>query len=166
MPIYVIRNSSNNSDHKIDTSLFVQKSYLRIIYIENNIEEDIDLRSQFRIKNSPDPISMREPTTKHYVNTIFKNDIDFKDIKLEKIKFVKVKYQPAVNEHMTPKVYVDDAQDEISLVGKNQGNDSNNHNLTIINSITLYTRAVNDNQVITKAYVDQFHQIMKDHDRI
>ena len=25
-------------------------------------------------------------------------------------------------------------------------------------SITLYTQAVNDNQVITKAYVDQFHQ--------
>ena len=34
--------SSNNSDNKIDTSLFVQKNYLRTIFIESNIEEDID----------------------------------------------------------------------------------------------------------------------------
>ena len=30
MPINVFGNSSNNSEHKIDTSLFVQKLYLRI----------------------------------------------------------------------------------------------------------------------------------------
>ena len=47
----VFGNSSNNSDNKIDTSLFVQKPYLRTTYIESNIEEDIDLKNQFRIKN-------------------------------------------------------------------------------------------------------------------
>ena len=36
--------SSNNSENKIDFPLFVQKSYLRTIYIETNIEEDIDLK--------------------------------------------------------------------------------------------------------------------------
>ena len=36
--------------------------------------------------------------------------------------------------------------------------DFSNINLTNINSITLKTQAVNDNQIITKAYVDQFHQ--------
>ena len=30
--------------------------------------------------------------------------------------------------------------------------------MTNINSTTLNTQAVNDNQVITKAYVDQFHE--------
>ena len=30
--------------------------------------------------------------------------------------------------------------------------------MTNINSKTLNTQAVNENQVITKAYVDQFHQ--------
>ena len=55
-------------------------------------------------------------------------------------------------------MYVDNATDEISLVRNNQDNDFNNHNLTNINSITLNTPAVIDNQVITKAYVDQFHQ--------
>ena len=55
MPINVFDNSSNNSDNKIDTSLFVQKPYLRHNFIEANIEEDIDLKNQFRIKNLPDP---------------------------------------------------------------------------------------------------------------
>ena len=60
MPINVFGNSnSNNSDTKIDTSLFVQKPYLRSNYIESNIEEDNDLKNQFRIKNLPDPISIR-----------------------------------------------------------------------------------------------------------
>ena len=39
----------------------------------------------------------------------------------------------------------------------NQDIDFNNENLTNINSITLNTQAVKDNQVITKTYVDQFH---------
>ena len=46
MPINEFGNSSskNNNCNKIDTSLFVQKSYLRTNYIESNIEEDIDLK--------------------------------------------------------------------------------------------------------------------------
>ena len=43
MPINVFGTSSNNSDNKIDTSLFVQNPYLMSNYIEANIEEDIDL---------------------------------------------------------------------------------------------------------------------------
>ena len=42
MPINVFGNSSNNSEKRIDTSLFVQKPYLRTNYVENNIEVDID----------------------------------------------------------------------------------------------------------------------------
>ena len=71
MPINVFGNSSNNSDNKIDTSLFVQKPYLRINYIESNIE-DIDLKNQYRIKNLPDPINMQEAASKNYVD----NSID------------------------------------------------------------------------------------------
>ena len=33
-----------------------------------------------------------------------------------------------------------------------------NFNFTNISSFTLNTQAVNDNEVITKAYVDQFHR--------
>ena len=45
MPINVFGNSPKNSEHKIDTSLFVQKPHLRINYIEAEIEEDIDLKN-------------------------------------------------------------------------------------------------------------------------
>ena len=74
MPNNVFGNSSNNSDHKIDTSLFVQNPYLRTNYIEPNIEEDIDLKNQNRIKNLPGPISIREAAPKNYVDNLF-NDL-------------------------------------------------------------------------------------------
>ena len=118
MPINVFGNSSNNSEQKIDTSLFVQKPYLRTNYIESSIEEDIDLKNQYRIKNLPDPISIKAAS----------------------------------------KNYVDTEIDQQSVVRNNQDNDFSNYNLTNINSITLNTQAVNDNEVITKFYVDEFHQ--------
>ena len=119
MPINVFGNSSNNSDNKIDTSLFVQKPYLRTNYIEADIEEDIDLKNQYRIKNLIDPINLHDACNKNYIDNII---------------------------------------DELSLVRNNKDNGFGNYNLTNINSITLNKQAENDNEVITKAYVDQFHQ--------
>ena len=99
MPINVFGNSSNNSEQKIDTSLFVQKPYLRTNYIESNIEEDIDLKSQYRIKNLPNPVSIGEAVSKQYVDnkfddpSIIKNTahVDFNDKNLDNVRFVKVK---------------------------------------------------------------------------
>ena len=72
MPINKIGNgNSHNNGNKIDTSLLVQKPYLRTNYVEINLEEDIDLRDQFRIKNLPDPISIREAASKKYVDNLF-----------------------------------------------------------------------------------------------
>ena len=66
MPINVFGNSnSHDSGNKIDTSIFVQKPYLRTNYIESNIEEDINLKNHFRIKKLPDPISIREAASKN-----------------------------------------------------------------------------------------------------
>ena len=166
MPINLFGNSSNNSEQKIDTFLFVQKPYLRTNYIESNIEEDIDLKNQYRIKNLPDPISIREAASKNYVDNLFndssilKNNahIDLNDRNITNARFIQVNQLPQIDSHLTAKLYVDNAVDESSLVRNNQDNDFNNNNLTNINSITLNTQAVNDNQVITKAYVDQFHQ--------
>ena len=52
MQINVFDNSSSSygNGNEIDTSLLVQKHYLRTNYIVSNIEEDIDLQNQFRIK--------------------------------------------------------------------------------------------------------------------
>ena len=166
MPINVFSNSSNNSEQKIDTSLFVQKPFLRTNYIEANIEEDIDLKNQFRIKNLPDPISIREAAPKHYVDNLFndasiiKNNahIDLNDRYITNARFIQVNQLPQIDSHLTAKLYVDNSIDEPSLVRNNQDNDFGNYNLTNINSITLNKQAENDNEVITKADVDQFHQ--------
>ena len=166
MPIKVFGNSSNNSEQKIDTSLFVQKPYLRTNYRESNIEEDIDLKNQFRIKNIPDPIRIREAASKNYANNLFNDpsiiknseQIDLNDRNITNARVIQVNQSPHIDSHLTAKVYVDTEIDQSSLVRKNQDNDFGNYNLTNINSITSNTQAVNDNQVITKAYVDHFHQ--------
>ena len=128
MPINVFGNSSNNSGKKIDTSLFVQKPYLRTNYIESNIEEDIDLKNQFRIKNLPDPISIGEPVSKSYVDnkfndpSIIKNTthIDLNDRNITNARFIQVNQLCQIDSHLTPKLYVDnaisDAIDESSLL--------------------------------------------------
>ena len=64
-------SSSNINGNEIDTNLFVQKPYLLTNYMESIIEEDIDLNNYFRIKNLPDPISVREAASKSYVGTLF-----------------------------------------------------------------------------------------------
>ena len=65
---------------------------------------------------------------------------------------------PQIDSHLTAKLYVDREIDQTSLVRNNQDNDFGNYNSTNINTITLNKQAENDNEVITKAYVDQFHQ--------
>ena len=166
MPINVFGNSSNNTNNKIDTSLFVQKPYLRTNYLESNIEEDIDLKNQYRIKNLPDPINIQHACTKNYADNLFndpsivKNNthIDLNDRNITNCRFLSVNQLPQIDSHLTAKLYVDNSIDESSIVRNNKDNDFNNYNLTNINSITLNTQAVNDDEVITKAYVDQFHQ--------
>ena len=166
MPKNVFGNSSNNSDNKIDTSLFVQKPYLRHNFREANIEEDMDLKNQFRIKNFSDPISIREAASKKYVYDLFNDPSiikniahkDLNDRNTTNARFIQVNQMPQIDSHLKAKLYVDNAIDEPSLVRNNKDNDFGNYNLTNINSITLSTQAANDNQVITKAYVDQFHQ--------
>ena len=50
MPINVFGNSLKKSEKKIDTSLFVQKTFSRRYYLESIIEDDIDLKKQNNIK--------------------------------------------------------------------------------------------------------------------
>ena len=166
MPNNVFGNFSDNSDNKIDLSLFVQKPYLRTNDIESNIEEDIDLKNQFKIKNLPDPDSIREAASKNYVDNFFNDPsilrntehFDLNDRNITNARFIHVNQWPQIDSHLTAKQYVDTEIDQPSIVRNNQDNEFNSNNLTNINSITLNKKAENDNEVITKAYVDQFHQ--------
>ena len=126
MPINVFVNSSSSHDigNKIDTSLFVQKPYLRHNYIEADIEEDIDLKNQFRIKNLPDPISIREACSKNYVDNLFNEPsilkstthIDLNDRNITNVRFIQVNQLPQIDSYLTAKLYVDNAIDKSSLV--------------------------------------------------
>ena len=80
---------------------------------------------------------------------------DLNDRNITNARFIQVNQ---VDSHLSANLNVDNAIDEISLVRNNQDKDFNNYNLTNINSITLNKQAENDNEVITKSYVDQFHQ--------
>ena len=166
MPINVFGNSSNNATNKNDTSLFVQKPYLRTNYIESNIEEDINLKNQYKIINLQDPSDTNDACDKNYVDnlvndpSIVRNDahIDLNDRNITNCRFLSVNQLPQIDSHLTAKLYVDNSIDETSIVRNTRDNDFNNYNLTNIKSITLNKQAENDKEVITKAYVDQFHQ--------
>ena len=80
------------------------------------------------------------------------------DTKITNARFFQVNQLPQIDSQSTAKIYVDNATDEVSVVRNNQDNDFNNNNLTIINSIILNKQAENDIEVVTKSYVDQFHQ--------
>ena len=135
MPINVFGNSNSNDNNvKIDTLLFVQKHYLRTNYIETNIKEDIDLKNQSRIKNLPNPLSIRDACSKNYVDNLFNDPsivkntahIDLNDRNTTNARFTQVNQMPQIDSHLTAKLYVDNSIDEQSLVRNKKDNDFSN----------------------------------------
>ena len=142
MPKNVFGNSSNNSELKNDTSIFIQKPYLRTNYTECDNEENLDLKNQYRIKTSPDPSSTIEPALKIYADSLFnhpsilkilKNSehIDLNDRNITNARFIQVNQMRHNDSHLTARLYVDNAIDESPLVRNDRDNDFNNNNLTI-----------------------------------
>ena len=87
---------------------------MRNNYIESKIQEDIDIKNWYRIKNIHDPLSIREATSKSYVDNkfnapiIIKNSdhVDLIDKKLNNVRFIKVNCFPAISEHLTAELFV------------------------------------------------------------
>ena len=104
MPINVFGNSLNNSDSKIDTSQFVQTSYLRHNYIETDNDHDINLKNQYRIINSLQPINDNDVVNKIYIDTkiadIIKKNIQNDDyisfLDNDNIEYKLIKYIPKI----------------------------------------------------------------------
>ena len=153
MPINVFANNSSSYDNgnKIDTSSFVQKPYLRHNYIEANIEEDIDLKNQFRIKNLPDTISIKEAASKNYVDnelndpSIIKSnnphpDIDLNYKNIINVGLIEINCWPEYGDQVTSKLYVDNfvrkSVDESTLLRLDL---DENLNLDEQDSILLYS---------------------------
>ena len=161
MPINVFGNSIN-SGNKIDTTLFVKKPYLRSNYIASNIEEDIDLKSQFKIKNLPDPTEIFDACNKNYVDAkfndsaIIKNDvhIDLNDRNITNARFIQVNQLPQIDSHLTAKLNVDNTVNEPTLVRNTQNNNFNDNKLINIDSVTVNRDPTLDNELSNKKYID------------
>ena len=68
MPINVFgKSNSNDNGIKIDSSRFVQKTYLRSNYIETDIDHDNNLKHQYKIINLPQPTSDKDGVNKIYI---------------------------------------------------------------------------------------------------
>ena len=130
----------------------------------------MDMKNLIRSKNIHCPIETMDALCKSYVDgglnnpSIIRNNeqVDFGDINQKIVRFVKVNYMPAIEEHLTAKYYVDQAisnsVSETKFVRRSQDKDFSDFSWNNINSNTLSTQAIHNNQVITKSYVDQFHQ--------
>ena len=70
MPINVVGSTSGFTENKMDTHLIVQKPFSRTKYNESHIEEDVDLKNQIKIKNLPNPISIKEAASKNFVDNL------------------------------------------------------------------------------------------------
>ena len=171
MPRSVFGNGSNNSENIKDTSMFVQKIYFRTKYIETYIEEDVDLKNQYGIKNLPNPLSIRKAASKNYVDNKFndpsitKNSthVDFNDKNLDNVRFVKVNSLPAVREHLTPKIYVDEtvshSVNESSLSTVNHYETLRLNKQGSIVLCYILTSPKTRIEIPTKSYVDSSHEI-------
>ena len=124
IPINAFGNSSNIIDNKIDTSLFVQNFYLRSNYIEANIEEDIDLKNEYKYKNLSDPTNLQEACSKNYFDNLFNDPSIIKDTEHTNLndrsntnaRFIQVNELFQTDSHLTAKLYVDIAIDESSFL--------------------------------------------------
>ena len=67
MPINVFGSTSQKVENIIHTSSLVRKPHLRTNFTESNIEEDIDIKKQFKIKTLLSAIDPHQATPKSYV---------------------------------------------------------------------------------------------------
>ena len=165
MPIIIFGNSSFSYDNgnKFDTSLFVQKPYMRTNYIEANIEEDIDLKNQYRIQSLPETISIREAASKNYLDNLFndpsliKNSehIDVNDRNFTNARFIQVNQLPQIDSHLTAKLYVDntisDAVKEQSLLRLDPDEKLKQDSVILNSTLTSPNKII---KLPTKSYVD------------
>ena len=165
MPNNVFGSSnSNNSDNKIDTSLFVQKPSLRSNYIEANIEEDIELKFHYRIKKSPDPISIGEPVSINYVDNLFNDPslikntehFDLNDRNITNARFIQVNQLPQIDSHLTAQLYVDnaisDSADDLSSLRLDPDEKLTQASIVLNSTLTSPKTII---ELLTKNYVDK-----------
>ena len=166
------RDTKNN----IKTS-DVTKNYIRDNYIESEMEENINMKNQYYIKNLPNPINLTDATNKKYVddktinfvtNDNFDNnsivrtnkDNDFKNNKIINLDSISTNRAPILDSEVANKLYLNDNFvtndnfDNNSIVRTNKDNDFNNKNLTNINSVSINRDPILDLEVVNKLFLE------------
>ena len=198
----------------ISTNTGVTKSYVRANYIESSMEEDIDMKNQFKIKKPSNPTNLQDPATKKiYVDSKTNNLVEiceldknsnvtnnknsnFNGNTITGLESAYVYRAPNFPLKLSTKQYTDDSiveqpilrlhKDEnlqlagkdfitlestlttpkthlyiplnTNLVRRDIYSDFDTHSLYNVSSISVTSQAVNDNELVSKAYVDSFHQ--------
>ena len=164
MPNNVFGNSfSSDDNNEIDTSLFVQKPYLRTNYIESNFEENINKKNKFKIKNLPCPEENSDAVCKSYVDSLFNDSsllkntehIHLNDRNVTNARFIQVNQLPQIDSHLTAKLYVDnaisDSVDESSLLTLDT-DEKLTQDTIVLNSTLTSPKTILE--IPTKNYVD------------
>ena len=125
--------------HTSTSTSGVTRSYIRANYIESNLEEDIDMKKQFKIKNLPNPTLLQASATKYYVdnkkvelvpNSEFDNttivrtnkNINFNGNTILGCESVYVNTDPEYDLELSTKQYTDTSINESSIVRNNKNN--------------------------------------------
>ena len=179
------------NDRNITNSRFIQvnqlpqiDSYLKKLYVDNAISNAIEepsllrldpdekLKQDILIPNSTLTSSKTkiELPTKYYVDnkfndpSIIKNtdDVDFNDKILNNVKWIKANSFPTIPEHLTAKIYVDNALfDGVKEHSLSRLHPDEKLNLDEQDSILLNSTLTLPNTIIelpTKSYVDSLHE--------
>ena len=136
----------NNQDNNVNNNEISNIKAISVNLIPNNKFDDYEIDELV-----PKSIIDEFVSTNIDEATLLRLDPD------EKLKIAEQDYI-TLNSSLTSPKTINIPISNQNLVRSNQNTDFQNHSLTNISSITLNNQAVNDNEVITKAYVDQFHQ--------
>ena len=120
------------------------------------------MKNQYRIKNLPDPISIREAASKIHVDNFFNDPsiikntehIDLNDRNIINARFFQVNQLRQIDYHLTAKLCVDNSIDESSLLrlDPNETLDSDNQDSILLNSTLTSSRKMIE--IPTKSYID------------
>ena len=178
------KNLDNVRFVKVNSMPAVGEHLTAKYYVDNAISKAIDESSLLRldtdekltqdtiILNSTltSPKTIVELPTKNYVDNKFNNssiiknvdNVDFNDKDIDNVGRIKVNKWPRDAEHLTPKLYVDNAIHESSLLRLHR---DEKLKLDEQDSILLDSILIPPNMIIeipTKSYVDSLHEINRD----
>ena len=164
----VFGSSSSKSDSQIDTSNFVKKSYLKTNYIQTNMDEGIDLKNQFYIKNLLSAFNLDDAISKRFGDTNYlkisnydndsivrnKTHINFNNITLIGLSSIYLNQDPEFDLQVSTKQYVDNKFNDSSLMKNTDHIDFKDHNLTNVRFVQVNSYPAINSHLTCKEYVD------------